>query len=141
MKLCISFLMTFFFASCAAAPPAKNVADENKQARNKEIALKNEATELTRVAQKLDQQGRGMEIFRQAGNAENLRECGAAMADAQKQLKDFEERTGKLPDNYRASLLPISGDLAECVSCERKAMDACRRARASINQAIKQLYP
>ena len=141
MKLCLSLLITIFFVSCSASPPAKNVADENKQARNKEIALKNEATELTRVAQKLDQQGRGMEIFRQAGNAENVRECGAAMADGQKQLKDYADRVGKLPDIYKNHLTPLVADLNECVSCEKKAMDGCRRARASINQAIKQLYP
>ena len=127
--------------SCSGKPQVNNVADENKKAKNKEIALKNEVTELTRVAQKLDQQGRGMEMFRQAGNAANDRECNAAMEDGQKQLKDFEERIGKLPDNYRAQLTPIIADLNDCVSCSKKAMDGCRKARASINQAIKGIFP
>ena len=140
MKFYIALAAVFLLISCSGKPAANNAADENKKAKNKEIALKNEVTELTRVAQKLDQQGRGMEIFRQAGNAENMRECAAAMEEAQKQLKDFEERTGKLPDSYRAHLTPLSAALNECVSCEKKAMDGCRKARASINEAINRLY-
>jgi hypothetical protein len=141
MKLYISLLTIFFLASCSGKPAVKNAPDENKIAKNKEIAIKNEATELTRIAQKLDQQGRGMEMYRQAGNAENMRECNLAMEDAQKQLKDFEERVAKLPDSFRLALTPIAADLYECAACSKKAMDGCRKARASINEAIKKIYP
>lgn len=141
MKLCISLLIAVFFVACSGKPQAKNTADENKRAKNKEIAAKNEVAEITRTFQKLEQQGRGMEIFRQANNAANDRECGAAMEDAQKQIIGLEARMKNLPESYNVRLLPIVGDLTECASCVDKAMNSCRKARASINQAIKEMYP
>ena len=82
-----------------------------------------------------------MEIFRQANNAANDRECGVAMEDAQKQTTDLEARIKNLPESYHARLLPLIGDVAACASCADKAMDDCKKARASVNQLIKELYP
>ena len=131
----------FLFLSCSADKPASNVADENKKAKNKETAIKNEATEITRAAQKLEQKGRAMEMFRQAKNAENMRECNIAMEDAQKQTKDLDDRIKKLPESFNIKLAPIIADLNECVSCSDKAKASCVNARASINKAIKEIFP
>ena len=134
-------LTIFLFVSCSGNPPPNNDVDENRKAKNKQTAIKNEITEITRTAQKLEQQGRGMEMFRQAGNAENMRECNIAMEDGQKQIKDLEARIKNLPDSYNAQLSSIINDLNECVSCLKKAMPSCVKARASINKAIAEIYP
>jgi hypothetical protein len=141
MKLRILLLTIVFFLGCSGKPQTANVADETKRAKNKEIAAKNEVTDITRAFQKLEQQGRSMEIFRQANNAANDRECGIAMEEAQKQINDLDVRIKNLPENYNAKLTSIVADLTVCASCADKAMDGCRKARASINQAIKELYP
>ena len=142
MKLCILLLVTVFFIACSAAkPPVNDAAAENKRARNREIAAKNEVTEITKTFQKLEQQGRGMEIFRQANDAANDRECNAAMEDAQKQTADLEARIKNLPESFHARFIPMIGDVAACASCADKAMESCKTARASINQAIKEIYP
>ena len=141
MKLCILLLIVIFIAACSDKPQANNAADENRRARNKETAAKNEVTEITRHLQKLEQKGRGMEIFRQANNAANDRECGIAMEEAQKQSADLETRIKNLPENFQLKLLPIIGDAAACASCADAAMDSCKKARASVNQAIKEIYP
>jgi division protein CdvB (Snf7/Vps24/ESCRT-III family) len=141
MKFYVSLLILFLFVSCSKNQPPDTAADEQKKAKNKEIALKNEVTELTRLAQKLEQQGRAMEMFRErAGEANNDRECLIALEDGQKQLKDFEARVKVLPENYNAKLSPISVELNQCISCEKKAMEDCKKARAFINQAIKEIY-
>jgi len=124
-----------------SSKPAVNAVDENKKARNKQIAVTNEVKQLTTLAQKLEKQGRGMEIYRQAGNAENERECNFSMEDGQKQIKDFEARVNNLPDNFKTQLVLLTADLNACVACEKKALESCIKARASINQAIKEIFP
>lgn len=141
MKIYIPILTIFLFVSCSGKPEANNAAAENRQAKNKQIAVTNEVSALTRLAQNLEKQGRGMEIYRQANNAENKRECNAAMEDGQKQIQDFEARTNNLPDNFKTQLTPILADLKECVSCSKNAMDACVKSRATINKVIKELFP
>ena len=142
MKLGILLLIVVSIAACSGKPQANNAADENRRARNKETAAKNEVTEITRLLQKLEQKGRGMEIFRQANNAANDRECGIAMEEAQKQAADLEARIKNLPETFQPKLLPIVGDAAACASCaDATAMDSCKKARASVNQAIKEIYP
>jgi hypothetical protein len=69
MKFYIALGGSFFSHILFRQTGGEQSPDENKSLK-KGNRLKNEVTELTRVAQKLDQQGRGMEIFRQAGNAE-----------------------------------------------------------------------
>lgn len=142
MKLCI-LLLTILSVACGSAdkPPASDAAAENKRAKNREIAAKNEVTEITKTFQKLEQQGRGMEIFRQANNAANDRECAAAMEDAQKQTTALEAKIKNLPESFHAKLMPMIGEVAACAACADDAMESCKKARASINQAIKELYP
>lgn len=140
MKLYSLFLTAFLLAACSSKPVV-NAVDETKRAKNKQIAVTNEVTQLTTLAQKLEKQGRGMEIYRQANNAENARECSIAMEDGQKQIKDFETRTANLPDNYKSQMILLTADLTACVSCEKKALENCVKARASINKTIKEIFP
>ena len=142
MKISLLLLTIFIFVSCSPEKPRQS--DEEREiikARNEEIALKNEVSAITLDAQKLEKKGRGMEIFRQAKNAENDRECQSAMEEAQKESKDLDARIAKMPDQYKKSFAPIFPDLTECVSCSKTAMESCVKARASINKAIKELYP
>ena len=140
MKLITFFLAVCFVVSCTSQPVA-NAVDENKKAKNKQTAIINEVTLLTTLAQKLERQGRGMEIYRQANNAANDRECNIAMEDGQKQLKDYEARANSLPDNFKTQLIPLTNDLNICVSCDRKALESCVKSRAAINKIIKEIYP
>ena len=143
MKLCISILLaTFLFVSCAVQPQANkpgaaNVANTEK---NRQIALKNEVTEITRFAQKIEQQGRAMDPYRAMPGADGTRQCAAVMDDQLKQTESLAARIKNLPENYNARLTPIIGELNECVSCAKQAFEGCKKARASINQAIKEIY-
>ena len=145
IKLClaksVAIFLVFLSASCSAESQAGKKVDEEKKARNKQTALKNEAVEITRLAQKLEQQGRAMELFRQAGNEENMRECRSSMEDAQKQVSDLDARIKTLPERYVNRLIPIIADLNECVSCSKKAMTSCVKARSTTNEAIKEMFP
>ena len=141
MKSCALLSIVFLFISCSSQPAAVNVVDANKQARNKQIAITNEVKQLTTLAQRLEKQGRGMEIYRQAGDAANLRECNRATEDGQKEIIDFETRTGNLPDDYKSRLIPLTADLKACVSCEKKALESCVKSRAAINRIIKEIFP
>ncbi len=141
MKFYISILTLLLFVSCSKTPPADNGRSENLKARNKETAAKNEANSITRESQILEKQGRAMDIFRNQNNAENDRECNASMENAQQKIKELETRINVLPDEYKKPLLPIIPDLTECVSCNKKASESCVKARASINHAIKELFP
>jgi division protein CdvB (Snf7/Vps24/ESCRT-III family) len=143
MKLCISILFAaFLFVSCAVQPQANkpgaaNVANTEK---NRQIALKNEVTEITRIAQKIEQQGRAMDSYRALPGADGARQCAAVMDDGRKQTANLETRIKNLPENYKSRLAPIIGELNDCVTCAKQAIEACKKARASINQAIKEIY-
>lgn len=140
MKLRIILLTAILFVSCSDKKPNNSAADENKIARNKETAVKNEVTEITRAAQKLEQLGRGMEIYRMVKNSASARECRISFEDGQKRIMDLEARIKKLPDAYNAQLSPIISDLRECVSCANEAKAGCVKARASVNKAIAEIY-
>ena len=143
MKLYTSILFAaFLFTSCSDKPQANKsgaatIADTEK---NKQIALKNEVTEITRLAQKIEQQGRAMDAYRAMPGADGARQCASVMDDQRKQTADLEARIKKLPENYNVRLMPIIGELNDCVSCAKQATDGCKKARASINQAIKEIY-
>lgn len=141
MRLWILVLTIFLFIACSDNREANNALNENIKAKNKEIALSNEVSSITREAQKLEKQGRDMEIFRQRDNAENARECNAAMEERQKETRDLEARIKNLPENYNNQLTPILADLNECVSCSKRAKESCVKSRAAINEVIKKLYP
>lgn len=143
MKLRISILFTaFLFASCSDKPQsnksgAANIANTEK---NRQVALKNEVTEITRVAQKIEGQGRAMDTYRALPGADGARQCAAIMNDQLKQTESLAARVKNLPENYSARLAPIIGELYDCVSCAKAAIESCKKARASINQAIKEIY-
>lgn len=143
MKFYILILIVFICAACGAGkPPVNNAADERLKEKNKLTAARNEMTALTSLAQKLEQQGRDLQAFRDgSGSAEGARQCNEILEDRRKGLAEFEERVNALPDNYKAKLLPVVGEINECLSCAKKGLDDCKRARASINQLIKELYP
>ncbi len=143
MKLCISLLFTaFLFVSCAVQPRADKpgAASLANTEKNRQIALKNEVTEITRVAQEIEQQGRAMDSYRALPGAEGARQCAAVMDDQRKQTANLEARVKNLPENYNARLMPIIGELNDCVSCAKQAIEGCKKARASINQAIEEIY-
>ncbi len=143
MKFYISILFTtFLFVSCANQSQAdkSGAATVANTEKNKQIALKNEITEITRVAQKIERQGRAMDSYRALPGAEGARQCAAVMDDRRKQTADLEARIKNLPENYHVRLTPIIGELNDCVSCAKQAIDGCKKARASINQAIEELY-
>jgi len=75
MKLLISILTIFLFIACNGKPPADNAKAANIKARNEELALTNEVSAITRTAQKLEKQGRGLENYRNSRKVEALREC------------------------------------------------------------------
>lgn len=143
MKLYILTLTALLFVACSGGAPANNSApDKEKIERNKQIAAKNEVTEITTTAQKLEKLGREMEILRRPNNPESQRECGIQMDDAQKQVKDLEARVNNLPKPYSDDLAPVLTDLNACVSCAKTtAMESCVKSRAAINDAIRKLYP
>ncbi len=141
MKLYILILLSIFFVSCATKPPIDNAVNENVKEKNKETAVKNEVTKITRFAQAIEQQGRDLQSYREAFDAESSRQCNQIVEEIRKQTADLEIRMNNLSENYKKRLLPIVGELNECVSCAKKSLDDCKKARASINQAIKELYP
>lgn len=143
MKKALLIFTAFMLVACAGSPQAENT-DPNREkilAKNKQTAMMNELTNITQAAQKLEKEGRGMDLYRNSVKAESLRECNSVMADEQKQVQDLADRIAKLPESYTSVLTPITGDLIECVSCSKKAMENCVKARASINKAIKQWFP
>ncbi|MCY7375928.1 MAG: hypothetical protein LH472_08130 [Pyrinomonadaceae bacterium] len=143
MKTTLLIITAFIFGACSGNPQAENI-DPNKEkiiSKNNQTAIINEVTLITTAAQKLEKEGRGMEIYRNSVKAESLRQCNLISADEQKQVQDLADRITKLPESYNPILTPIIGDLNECVACSKKAAESCVKARASINKAIKQLYP
>ena len=141
MKVYILILTVLFGVSCAAKPPVNNVVNEKIQEKNKLIAAKNEITELTSLAQKLEQHGRDMQSYRDSSGVESSRQCNLILEARRKETAELEARAAKLPDNYKNKLTPIISELNECISCATKDLNDCKEARASINQLIKELYP
>lgn len=141
MKVYILILSFIFFVSCAVKPSIENAVNENVKEKNKETAVKNEVTKVTRLAQAIEQQGRDMQPYREAYDAESARQCNQIVEQIRKQRADLEIRINNLPENYKKRLQPIVSELNECVSCAKKSLDDCKKARASINQTIKELYP
>ncbi len=143
VKLSIIKLFALFFIACSAAPPANKPAIPNGAIieKNKQTALLNEVSETVRDAQSIEKLGRNMDSYRLALDAESRRVCNVVMEGNQREIIDFEARIKNLPGGYKDQLAEIIPDLNECVSCSKKAIDSCIKARASINKMIKEIYP
>ena len=141
MKFYISILASILFVSCANPPPVDNTAKENLKEKNKETAAKNEIIKIINLAQQIEMQGRGLRLFREYPKAESMRQCNLIVEEKRKQTADLETRIKDLTENDINKLMPIIGELNDCLSCAKDTLDNCKKARASINQAIKETYP
>jgi hypothetical protein len=143
IKIFIAILFTFFFIACSAAPKNDKPAAQNKAIieKNKQINLLNDVSKILRDAQSAEKLGRNMNSYRLGTDAESKRICNVVSGENRAGVVDLEARTKNLPDNYKEQLFPIIADLNECVSCSKKAVDSCIKARASINKMIKEVYP
>jgi division protein CdvB (Snf7/Vps24/ESCRT-III family) len=145
MKLYISLLFTFaFFLIACADKPKTNQSSAEVNAiieKNKQTSLLNEVSAITRTAQRLEGYGREMDSYRRAPDAARQETCNKLMTDGKQDLTELETKINNLPENYKIQLTSITSDLNACVSCSKKAMESCKKARASINDYIKQTFP
>jgi len=138
-KVILIFTALFLFGCQQEAAP-----DPNKEriiAKNKQTSVINEITLITQAAQKIEKEGRGMELYRNSPKAESQRECNSVMESEQKDIQNLADRIAKLPEEKSVILMPIPETLNQCVACTKTAMESCVKARASINEAIKKLFP
>ncbi len=143
MKKVLLIFTILIFIGCAGSQLTGNTDPDKERivAKNKQTATLNEVTSITQAAQRIEKEGRAMEAYRYLTKAADVQRCHSIAADEQKQVQDLADRITKLPENYNTILTPVTADLNDCVSCAKKAMESCVKARASINGAIKQLYP
>lgn len=142
MKLLTVSLTLLFLISCSQTVSNDNAnAKANLAAKNKETAARNEMVRLVQEAQQLEQEGRDMEIYRQYQSPINTKACAKVLAEKSVKMEEFQKKMDGLAENYKAKLAPIFEDLSKCVACDKKAMDSCRKTRASLNQIIKEVFP
>jgi hypothetical protein len=143
IKISITILFTFFFIGCSAASRSDKAEAQNKAIieKNKQINLLNDVGKILQDAQKVEKLGRNMNSYRLGADAESKRVCNVVSEENRAGVVDLETRIKNLPDNYKDQLSPIITDMNECVSCSKKAVDSCVKARASINKMIKEVYP
>ncbi len=136
-------LSALFFISCSAAskPDKPVIVDSAKIEKNKQTAVKNEVGKIIQESQYLEGIGRNFDSYRISQKAESRRACNDLVEDQRREIADLEARIHKLPDNYSDKLTPIINDLNQCVSCSKTAMESCVKARATINQTIKEIFP
>lgn len=141
MKFYILTLTIFVIVSCGGRkPPANNEANERIKEKNKITAAKNEVTALVTIAQKLEQNGRDLQGFRDSSGEESARQCNLVLEDRRQTYLDFAERVQKLPGEYKAKLSPLVGEIDACLSCDKKTLNDCKQARATVNSLIKELF-
>lgn len=138
MKFYFSILFTFTFllASCADKPKSnQSAAEVNAIAeKNKQTAVLNEVSSLTRTAQRLEGQGRAMDSYRRAPDADRQRICNQIMEDSKRDLTEMQTKINNLPEKYIAALSSITNDLTECTSCQKMRWIAVKkRERLSMN--------
>lgn len=141
MKFYSLILASIIFVSCASPPIIDNTAKESLKEKNKETAAKNEITKIINLAQQIELQGRDLRLFRESPNAESRRQCNLIVEEKRQQTADIETRIKNLTENDIIKLMPIIGELNDCLSCTKDTLNACKKARESINQAIKENYP
>ena len=143
MKYLVLLLLLAGFISSACTPeakPAKNT-DPALIEKNKKTALRNQVVVVVQEAQKLEQEGRSLDVFRTMPSEKNNAECMRAVAERTVRLEDFKSKSSALPENYSVKLLPIFDDLDKCVSCTKTAVENCKKARAMINEVIVEFFP
>jgi len=134
-------LTVFLFIACSGKPPVDEAKIVEIKAKNEKLAQSNEVSAITRTAQKLEKQGRGLETYRTSPKAEAGRECSIISEGILQEITDLDARIQKLSVEYKNMLSPIIPDLNGCVACSKQATESCVKARASINKAIKEIYP
>ncbi len=140
----LKFLMPIFLFLMACGggkPPVNQDKAANIKVKNEQLALSNEVSTVTRTTQKLEKVGRGLETYRNSAKPEALRECNLMAEDNRREIADLDVKIQNFPDQYKILLAPIIPDLNQCVACTKTASDSCVKTRASINKAIKELYP
>jgi hypothetical protein len=144
MKFILTLLTTLsLIVSCSQVP--NDNANENAKAKlaekNRETAARNEMVRIIEAAQKLEQEGREMEIYRQYSSPINTAACAKVRAEKSVKMQNLQQQSQSLPENYQSKLVPIYEDLAKCLACDKTAIESCKKARADINQAIRELFP
>lgn len=141
MRLLIFLLTLSFLFACSQTPKTNTNSNTNLAEKNKQTALRNDLVRLVQEAQKLEQEGRTLDIYRTMPSVANTEACLKAVGERSVRLEDFQKKSESLPDNYKTKLLPIYDDLNKCISCEKTALENCKKARANINEAIKEFFP
>lgn len=138
-----AILLALFFIACSKTTPVDKPEGQKKAIieKNKQINLLNDVGKILGDAQSSEKLGRNMNSYRLGTDAESKRICSVVSEENRSGVLDLEARINNLPDNYKDRLFPIIAELNECVSCSKKAVDSCVKARASINKLIKEVYP
>jgi len=139
MRLILLLLVPLLLISCD--PPPKPQNNANIAEKNKETALKNEVTRIIELAQKIEKDGRNLDIYRYSDLPGDKKACLESVAKKTSRLEDFKTRVEKLPDDFRGKLSPIYTDLDKCLACVDKAVESCKKARGAINEVIREIYP
>ena len=144
MKFILTLLTTMLFLISCSQPASDN-ANENAKARlaekNRETAARNEMVRMLETTQKLEQEGREMEIYRQYSSPINTAACAKVLAEKRVKMQEFQQKLEAMPENYKRKLVSIYEDLTKCVACDKTAIESCKKARANINQVIKEVFP
>lgn len=141
MKLLFLIFTLIFFIGCSGAQ--ENAPDPNREkiiAKNKQTAVTNEITLITQAAQKIEKEGRALDLYRNSREPKSQTECKIVMESSLKEIQTLADRIAKLPEEKAVVLAPITTELNECVACAKDAAKSCVKARASINEAIKKLF-
>lgn len=144
VKIFITILFALFFIACSKTSPVDEATVANKKAiieKNKQTDLLNDVGKILRDAQSVEKLGRNMNSYRIGLDAESGRICNTVSEENRRGITDLETRINNLPDSYKDQIFPIVTDLNECVSCSKKAVESCVKARASVNKMIKEIYP
>ena len=143
MKLLITSLILIFLISCSPTPSENTNANAKAKLaeKNKETATRNEMIRLVQEAQKLEQEGREMEFYRKSQISIESGACAKALEKKAAGIAEFQRKMEEMPENYKSKLELIFADLSKCFACEKKAIESCKKARATINQVIKEVFP
>lgn len=142
-KLFVTLLIISLFICCSDGSRSNKAStqDNAQTEKNKQIIVLNEVGKILQDAQSIEKLGRNMNSYRIGLDAESKRICNSVMEENRRELPALESRINNLPEKYRDRLIPVISELNECVSCSKTATASCIKARASINEIIKEIYP